>query len=105
MTPPLSIYAEGLRRAGTPGTSARVRLADGTVQPLALDRYIADADRVDERLLADVRGPVLDVGCGPGRHLQALARRGVFALGVDISPMAVGLARGRGARAIVGSIF
>ncbi len=48
---------------------------------------------------------MLDVGCGPGRHLHALAKRGVFALGVDLSPVAVGLARHRGGRAIVGSIF
>ena len=35
-------------------------------------------------------------GCGPGRHLHALARRGVFALGVDISLAAVTLARDLG---------
>lgn len=28
---------------------------------------------------------VLDVGCGPGRHALALARRGIAVLGVDIS--------------------
>ena len=28
---------------------------------------------------------VLDVGCGPGRHALALARRGIAELGVDIS--------------------
>ncbi len=48
---------------------------------------------------------MLDVGCGPGRHLQALARRGIFGLGVDLSPVAVELACGGGANAIVGSIF
>jgi len=48
---------------------------------------------------------VLDVGCGPGRHLAALAVRGVFALGVDLSPVAVELAVGGGGRAIVGDIF
>jgi SAM-dependent methyltransferase len=41
----------------------------------------------------------------PWRHLHALARRGVFGLGVDLCPAAVELARGRGANAIVGSIF
>jgi SAM-dependent methyltransferase len=48
---------------------------------------------------------VLDVGCGPGRHLHALAGRGVFGLGVDLSGAAVALAREGGASAIVGSIF
>jgi SAM-dependent methyltransferase len=35
---------------------------------------------------------VLDVGCGPGRHALALARRGVAAHGVDISQRFVDLA-------------
>jgi SAM-dependent methyltransferase len=47
--------------------------------------------------LADVLGlrpgeRVLDVGCGPGRHAQALARRGIDVVGVDISPRFLGLA-------------
>ena len=29
---------------------------------------------------------VLDVGCGPGRHAHALARRGIEVLGIDITP-------------------
>ncbi len=36
---------------------------------------------------------VLDVGCGPGRHAHALARRGVTVHGVDISHRFVALAR------------
>jgi len=39
---------------------------------------------------------VLDVGCGPGRHTNELARRGVDALGVDISERFVELAREQG---------
>jgi SAM-dependent methyltransferase len=35
---------------------------------------------------------VLDVGCGPGRHAHALARRGLEVVGVDISERFVGLA-------------
>lgn len=35
---------------------------------------------------------VLDVGCGPGRHAHALARRGIEVLGVDISGRFVELA-------------
>ena len=80
-------------------------MSDGTHAPLALDRYPRPADETDESALAPVRGPVLDVGCGPGRHLHALARRGVFGLGVDLSSAAVALAREGGANAIVGSIF
>ena len=36
---------------------------------------------------------VLDVGCGPGRHALALARRGIEVVGVDHSPEFVLLAR------------
>lgn len=36
---------------------------------------------------------VLDVGCGPGRHAKALARRGMVVHGIDISHRFVELAR------------
>jgi SAM-dependent methyltransferase len=36
---------------------------------------------------------ILDVGCGPGRHAHALARRGMLVHGVDISAAFVALAR------------
>jgi SAM-dependent methyltransferase len=103
MTHPLRLYADCLRRGGSGEQVAR--FSDGTAIPLLVDRYLGPADATDEQLLAGMRGPVLDVGCGPGRHLHALAARGVFALGVDLSPVAVDLARGGGARAIVASIF
>jgi SAM-dependent methyltransferase len=39
---------------------------------------------------------VLDVGCGPGRHAHALARRGLEVVGVDISRTFVDLAMATG---------
>jgi len=39
------------------------------------------------------RAQVLDVGCGPGRHALALARRGMRVLGIDASEDFVALAR------------
>jgi SAM-dependent methyltransferase len=36
---------------------------------------------------------VLDVGCGPGRHALALARRGIEVVGVDLSEDFIALAR------------
>jgi SAM-dependent methyltransferase len=107
MLNPLRVYADGLTTRGshTGGDPIILRLSNGTVAPLELSRWLGPADETDEHLLSTISGPVLDVGCGPGRHLHALAKRGVFALGVDLSPVAVDLARGRGGRAIVGSIF
>ena len=85
--------------------SAGLRLADGRLEPLPIDRWLADADAVDEQILAGVEAPVLDLGCGPGRHLAALRAAGKRGLGVDLSPVAVEIARGRGADAINGSLW
>lgn len=101
----LTMYGDGLRDRAGVGGRRQARLIDGTVLQLPIDRYLRPADATDERVLNGLRGPVLDVGCGPGRHLRALAARGVFALGVDLSPVAVSLAVDGGARAIVADIF
>lgn len=99
------MYGDALRTGARAGSAPRVRMRDGTALGVDLERFLAPADATDEQLLDGLRGPVLDVGCGPGRHLHALAARGVFALGVDLSPVAVALAVGGGGRAIVGDIF
>jgi len=39
------------------------------------------------------RHRVLDVGCGPGRHAHALARRGIETHGIDLTPRFVELAQ------------
>ena len=95
--------SRGADRDAPPGP--RIRFEDGPLLPLPVERYVGPLDDVDESLLDGIEGPVLDVGCGPGRHLRALTHRGVFALGVDLSPIAVDLARSGGARAIVGDVF
>jgi SAM-dependent methyltransferase len=50
-------------------------------------------------------GPVADLGCGPGAHALALARRGYDVAGVDGSPRMVAAARARAARDKVGATF
>jgi SAM-dependent methyltransferase len=81
------------------------RRPDGSVIPLALERWLGPLTAADEEALDRARAPVLDVGCGPGRHVLALARRGQLALGVDIAPAAVRVAVQRGAPAIEASVF
>jgi len=66
---------------------------------------MAPASATDARLLRDVTGPVLDVGCGPGRHLRALLERGVPALGIDLTPQVVESARARGVDALERCVF
>ena len=77
----------------------------GRARALPVDVWLGRAGAVDERVLDRARGPVLDVGCGPGRHVHALARRGVLSVGVDVSPVAVALARRAGATVLEASIF
>ena len=50
----------------------------------------------DEVLLSRCEGPVLDIGCGPGRLVESLAARGTAALGIDISIRAVTQTSARG---------
>jgi SAM-dependent methyltransferase len=87
------------------GGELYLRGEDGSRRRLPLERWLAPLHAADRRVLARAGGPVLDVGCGPGRHVSALARQGVLALGVDIAPLAVLHARSLGARAVLGSVF
>jgi len=78
---------------------------DGLRLPLELERWLGDPDPVDRELVGRVLPPVLDVGCGPGRHVLALAAAGIPALGLDVAPSAVHLARTRGACVLERSVF
>jgi SAM-dependent methyltransferase len=48
-----------------------------------------------EQLVPDYPGPVLDLGCGDGRHLALVARTGRIVYGLDLSPALLAEARGR----------
>jgi SAM-dependent methyltransferase len=89
---------------GEPG-DARVRIAGGRARRLPVEQWLAPVDAADRVVLARAAAPVLDIGCGPGRHLAALAALGGDGLGLDLSPVAVRLARARGAEAILRSVF
>ena len=103
---PLELYGRLLAAGPRGGAgSARLRHADGRLEPLALQRWLAPASPVDRVALRGVAGPVLDVGCGPGRLLAALDDVGESSLGIDVSPVAVGIARRGGARAMVTTVF
>lgn len=78
---------------------------DGERIDLAVDRWRAAPDTVERALLAGVPDPVLDVGCGPGRIVAALAALGRVALGVDPSPAAIVEAGRRRAPALRRSVF
>lgn len=101
------LLASAVQHAAGEALPQRVRLrsADGASEPLPLDRWLAPTTPIDDRIVARSGAPVLDVGCGPGRLLEALAAAGKEALGVDLVAEAVGIANARGGRAVEGSIF
>jgi SAM-dependent methyltransferase len=92
----LAVYEEALRD----GRELVLRHDDGELERHDVSRWIAAADAVDRRVLARCGGPTIDLGCGPGRLAAALGELGVPALGVDVSRVAVAMARARGALAI-----
>jgi 2-polyprenyl-3-methyl-5-hydroxy-6-metoxy-1,4-benzoquinol methylase len=59
-------------------------------------------DRAEKQVMRFVRGRVLDIGCGAGRHCLHLQRKGYDVTGIDNSPQAVRVCRKRGVRRVVG---
>ena len=72
---------------------AWLRVAPGRRLTHDLAAYFAPVTAHERALLELVEGPVLDVGCGPARHARLLQARGLTAIGLDRSLLAVGLAR------------
>jgi SAM-dependent methyltransferase len=77
---------------------AWLRVAPGRRLTHDLAAYFAPVTAHERALLDLVEGPVLDVGCGPGRHARLLQARGLTAIGLDRSLLALGLARSLGLR-------
>ena len=70
-----------------------------------VDLWSADANTTDLALLSAVSGPVLDIGCGPGRMVRGAMNLGLDVLGIDVSPAAIELARAGGLPVLLGSVF
>ena len=103
---PADLLSDALTdREADPSAEHRVRWRDGSTAALDVGRWLADPPPEELDLLAEASGPVLDVGCGPGRHVAALGARGVEALGIDVLPEALRVARRRGADVLQRSAF
>jgi SAM-dependent methyltransferase len=87
------------------GHQAELVRSDGGVAPLDVERWRGAAAGEDRWLLGRCRGATIDLGCGPGRLLEALAARGVRALGIDLAPEAISQCRRRGVPAVHADVF
>ncbi len=56
--------------------------------------------RMEREAMKEVRGRVLDLGCGPGRHALYLQTKRHAVVGLDASPTQVALARIRGVQEV-----
>ncbi|MFR9722941.1 methyltransferase domain-containing protein [Streptomyces sp. MS19] len=95
-------YAAALRAGRGPLYLLR---GDGRRLPLDVARWCGEPDAADVSVLDRCRGSVLDIGCGPGRMVAALARAARPALGIDTAPAAVARTRASGGTALVRSVF
>lgn len=86
-----------------PGFSARMLKEHLSQSHDMASRRTETVARHVEWIAAEVLGPapagVLDLGCGPGLYLQALAAKGYACRGIDFSPASIAHARAEATRA------
>ena len=98
------------------GDRCWIRQEDGELRVLPAHRWLgvqcpdgASGDAFDEVFDEAVTqmciGPTIELGCGPGRLVARLIRRGIPALGIDRSATAIRLAGRGGAPALLGDVF
>jgi SAM-dependent methyltransferase len=107
-TAPGALLADWFGAATAPDAALQPRLmrfADGRIQPLPVHRWAGPVTAADESMLARAHGPVLDVGCGPGRLTAALHERGTEVLGLDLDAQIPVLAAAAGAPVLLASVW
>lgn len=81
---------------------------DGYIDAIDSKDYFSeykDWSLIEQKAMRLVRGRVLDIGCGAGRHSLYLQKKGFDVLGIDISPLVIKVCKLRGlTKAIVMSI-
>ena len=104
--PPAHVLTQWLATAVEDDLQPRLlRLSDGRLVPLPVARWAGPVSAADESMLVRAQGPVLDVGCGPGRLTAALHARGTDVLGLELVPELPVLAREAGAPVHLGDVF
>jgi len=65
---------------------------DGYVDAMSPKVYFSEYEDwhpIEKRAMEFVKGRVLDLGCGAGRHSLYLQKKGFDIFGIDISPLAI----------------
>jgi SAM-dependent methyltransferase len=104
--------ADLIFRSAASGGSCWSRNHLGDRRELPVARWMGGVETTPQDRLADEHllghcssRPTLDLGCGPGRFAASLQERGLPALGVDSSAVAVEITRRRGGIAIHRDLF
>ncbi|MCB9292848.1 MAG: class I SAM-dependent methyltransferase [Lewinellaceae bacterium] len=85
-------YWKGDRR-----TSQIIRRDDGLVTEFSQKFFFAKKFYPTEKAVTPlIKGKILDVGCGAGRHVLHFQKRGFNITGIDISPLAIQACKERG---------
>jgi len=72
---------------------------DGYIDAMKIKGYFSEYEewsQIEQKAMQYVKGRVLDIGCGAGRHSLYLQQKGFYARGIDISPLAVEICKSRG---------
>jgi SAM-dependent methyltransferase len=76
---------------------------DGYIEAIRMKAYFSDYEDwapIEQKAMQFVKGRVLDIGCGAGRHSLYLQKKGLDVLGIDISPLAVKVCKLRGLKKV-----
>lgn len=76
---------------------------DGYIEAIRMKGYFSDYENwapIEQKAMQFVKGRVLDIGCGAGRHSLYLQKKGLDVLGIDISPLAVKVCKSRGLKKV-----
>ena len=82
-------------------TPHRIHRDDGYVDDATFDPYFSEYDdwpQYEKDAMREVKGTVLNIGCGAGRHALWLQQKEFKVTAIDISPQAVEVAIRRGIR-------
>jgi SAM-dependent methyltransferase len=72
---------------------------DGFFDSMSTKGYFSDYEAwssIEQKAMQFVKGRVLDIGCGAGRHSLYLQGKGFDVLGIDVSPLALKVCGERG---------